>query len=110
MAGARGSARGTSACRSACSTRRGGSSLQAVGRSPPAPPGVGRCSLPVLEYRERVPTRIDDPGHPGEAEIGDAIDRLEVRQVIVLDGDPAASDFVHLGPKVGNLPTDLSLA
>src|SRR5215216_7707447 len=62
-----------------------------------------------LEDAEGVLARVDDPGRPGEADIGDAVLGLEPGQVVVLDLDPAGAEPRHLGPEVADLPRRLGL-
>src|SRR5437879_8326162 len=53
-----------------------------------------------LDHSDTVLARIDEPGHPGEANVGDTIDGLEARRVVVLDLDAALLQLSDLRPNV----------
>src|SRR5215212_7264263 len=62
-----------------------------------------------LEDAEGVLARVDDPGRPGKADVGDAVLGLEPGHVVVLDLDAAGAQLSHFGPDVGDLPGRLGL-
>src|ERR1700745_2397577 len=62
-----------------------------------------------LEDAESVRCWVDDPGGPGEADVGDAVFCLEPRGVVVFDLDAAGAEFGQLGTDVADLPRCLGL-
>src|SRR6184192_222060 len=62
-----------------------------------------------LDHSDAVLGRIDEPGHPREANVGDTVDRLEAGHVVLLDLDPAAAEFGHLAADVLHPPACLRL-
>src|SRR5260221_8697206 len=63
-----------------------------------------RKMLWVLELHQAhaVLTRVDEPGHPGEPDIGNTVLGLESWQVVVFDFHAALAQFADLGPHVGD--------
>src|SRR5262245_6518851 len=57
-----------------------------------------------LENAERVLAGIDDPGGPGETDVGDTVLRLQPWHVVVLDGDATGAQLGYLGADVCELP------
>jgi hypothetical protein len=53
--------------------------------------------------------RIDDPGNQREADVGHAVGRLQLRNVVLLDLDSARPQFRELGREVVDLPAGLRL-
>jgi hypothetical protein len=62
-----------------------------------------------LVDRKRILARVDDPGHPGEAHVGNAVLGLQSGHVVFLDGHPAGPQLVELGLKLLDLPANLRL-
>ena len=62
-------------------------------------PGRDRRLL-QLHDRQRVPVRIDDPGHQREAQVRDPVDCLQTRHVVLLDLDTAGPQLGELGSQV----------
>src|SRR3954468_9345940 len=67
--------------------------------SPPASQAV-LADLPWLSLElddaKGVLAWVDDPGRPGQLEIGDSVIGLQPRKVIVLDFDPAGTELPDL--------------
>src|SRR5205807_5731149 len=63
-----------------------------------------------LHDPEDVSARIDDPGSPGEAHVGNSIFGFRVGQVVFLDRYAAAAEIRELGSEVRNAPGKLGLA
>src|SRR6266851_1321621 len=63
-----------------------------------------RKVLGVLELYQAhaVVGRVEEPGHPGEPDIGDAVLGLESWQVVVFDRNPAPPQVADLGPHIGD--------
>src|SRR6266568_5082365 len=72
---------------------------------------VARRVLWVLElyHAHAVLARVDEPGHPGEADIGNAVLGLESWQVVVFDLHAASAQFADLGPHIGDAEGRLRL-
>src|SRR5215831_5415219 len=62
-----------------------------------------------LDQAHAILGRVDEPGHPGESDIGNAILGLESWQAVVLDLYAASAQFADLGPHVGNAEGSLRL-
>src|SRR4029450_9339021 len=71
-------------------------------------PGAGPLAL-ELQAGAGVLAWADDPGNPGEPEVGDAVLGLEAGQVVVLNLDPARTELGDLGAQVRYLPGHLGL-
>src|SRR5262245_30680661 len=98
--------------------RRGkplGPTLQAQPEvSRPTARHLRRCAGPLpgaleLEDADRVLARVDDPGGPGEADVGDTVLGLQAGHVVVLDLDSAGAQFRDLGTDVRHPPSGLRL-
>src|SRR5215469_13305643 len=55
-----------------------------------------------LDQAHAVVVRVDEPGHPGEADIGNAVVGLESWQVVVFDLHAAPAQFADLSAYVSD--------
>src|ERR1044072_690024 len=62
--------------------------------------GLGRTRLLTLQDPERVAVRVNDPRGAGKADVGDSVDRLQARQVVVLDLHAACAEILQLSLEV----------
>src|SRR5712692_9595707 len=62
-----------------------------------------------LDQAHAVLARVDEPGHPGEPDIGNAVVGLESWQVVVFDLHAAPAQFADLGAHVGDAEGRLRL-
>ena len=67
------------------------------------------CYFLIWRMPRAFGSRVDDPGGPGKADIGDPVFGLQSRGVVVLDLDAAGAEFGHLGADVADLPRCLGL-
>src|SRR6266516_2712092 len=70
-----------------------------------------RKALGVLELYQAhaVVGRVDEPGHPGEPDIGNTVLGLESWEVVVFDLHAAPAQFANLGAHVGDTEGRLCL-
>jgi len=66
---------------------------------------------PLLDLHDSyaVLSRVDEPGPPGKPDIGDAVDGLVTRQVVILDVHAAPAELGDLAAEVGNAKSRLGL-
>src|SRR5262245_19679492 len=62
-----------------------------------------------LDDRQDVAARVDEPGRPRVAHVGDAVGRHGIRLDVLLDRDATPAKLLDRGPDVRHPPSELGL-